>query len=137
MSSTMKTPINSVIKSTEELFESSSNKLTHFLNMMKDFNVIGFALAIIITANIQELANAFIDGIIMPTVNPILEKISTKDATIKIGPIIIKYHTFFTALIKFLVLSILIFIAFEVGLNIQKPVTWVSVRSLAPNVKLN
>ena len=43
---------------------------------MKDFNVIGFALALIISSYLTELSTAFIDGIIIPTIQPVIDKIS-------------------------------------------------------------
>ena len=104
---------------------------------MKDFNVIGFALALIITTNLTELSNAFIDGIIIPTIQPLIDKISDEGSgKIRLGKnIVINYQKFLSSLIKFIVFSILIFIAFSFGISIQKPISWVSVRSVAPGLQ--
>ncbi len=128
--------VSNVAQPLGTLMKHTVSRTDKFLNMMKDFNVIGFALAIIITSNIRELSDAFIDGIILPTIDPFLSKFSNEKSYIKIGPISIQYHKFITALVKFVVLSVLIFIILEFGVNITKPITWVSVRSAAPGVKL-
>ena len=117
---------------------SSFMNLDTFMDLVKDFNVIGFALAIIITSNIQELANAFIDGIILPTIQPLIDSIGGgKNSKLYIGEsIVIDYQKFLSAFIKFIVLSVLIYFAFSFGIQISKPTSWVSVRSVAPGVKL-
>ena len=121
---------------TKSLAKFSQSKLQKFYELMKDFNVIGFALALIITTNLTELSNAFIDGIIIPTIQPLIDKISDEGSgKIRLGKnIVINYQKFLSSLIKFIVFSILIFVAFSLGISIQKPISWVSVRSVAPNL---
>ena len=121
---------------TKSLAKFSQSKLQKFYGLMKDFNVIGFALALIITTNLTELSNAFIDGIIIPTIQPIIDKLSDEGGgKIRLGKnIVINYQKFLSSLIKFIVFSILIFVAFSLGISIQKPISWVSVRSVAPNL---
>ena len=113
-------------------------KIDEFVNLLKDFNVIGFALAIIITSNIKELANAFIDGLILPTIQPLLDSFNSgNESKIYIGnSIVIDYKKFVSALLKFIILSILIYFTITLGIKIKKPITWVSVRNVAPGVKL-
>ena len=111
--------------------------LDDFLNLIKDFNVIGFALALIITANIKELANAFIDGIILPTLQPLLDRFNKGSGKIYLGnSVVIDYQKFVSALLKFIILSVLIYVTLSFGIKISKPTAWVSVRSVAPGVKL-
>ena len=56
-----------------------------FVKLIQDFNVIGFALGIMIGNNVAELANTFIDGIIMPTLEPLLKKAGGKEMTVRVG----------------------------------------------------
>ena len=58
-------------------------------------------MAIIITSNIQELANAFIDGIILPTIQPLIDSIGGgKNSKLYIGEsIVIDYQKFLSAFI--------------------------------------
>ena len=107
-------------------FATSGEKL---YNLMVDFNVIGFALGLIIVQNITELSNAFIEGMVMPSLKPWLDKFSEKNKEIHLfGFIHIHYDKFFAALIKFITLSVLLFIAINFGMNLAKPVQWVAVK---------
>lgn len=108
-----------------------------FIQLMKDFNVIGFALGVMMANNVSELANSFIDGVIMPTIQPVMDRITGEEATgIKIGNISIDLSKFLTSFIKFVALSIVIFLIVQFGFTVTKPISWVSVRSVAPGVKM-
>tara|TARA_B100001093_G_scaffold511885_1_gene580711 strand:+ start:1495 stop:1908 length:414 start_codon:yes stop_codon:yes gene_type:complete len=108
-----------------------------FMQLLKDFNVIGFALGVMMANNVAELANSFIDGIIMPTIKPAMTRVTGEDGTgIQIGNVYIDLTKFLNSFIKFLALSVVIFLIIQFGVNITKPVSWVSVRSVAPGVKL-
>lgn len=121
---------------TKLLTKFSESKIEKFYQVIKDFNVIGFALALIITRNIRELSDALIDGIIMPTIQPLLKKYVEGSGKIRLGKnIVIDYQKFLSSLIKFIVFSLLIFIAFSFGISIKKPTSWVSVRSVAPELR--
>jgi len=110
--------------------------MSDFIKLVKDFNVIGFALGIMIGQNVAELANSFIDGIIMPTLKPFFEKISNKKLNLKIGFINLQLEKFFNAIMKFLALALVIYILLQFGIKLKKPVTWVSVRDVAEGVSL-
>ena len=99
------------------------------IKVISDFNVIGFALGLIIGQNVSELAKTFINGVIMPTLKPILERLtgSKNEFTIEIGGIRIELGEFINALIKFLALSIVIFIMLQFGVSLKKPVQWVKI----------
>jgi large-conductance mechanosensitive channel len=123
-----------VLSNSVELVKESTSSFT---NLMKDFNVIGFALGLIIANNIGELANAFIDGIIMPTLKPILDRVSGGNKTeFKLGSITINLDKLIQSLIKFVAIGIVIYIMIRVGIQISKPIQWVSIREVAEGVKL-
>lgn len=108
-----------------------------FMQLLKDFNVIGFALGVMMANNVAELANSFIDGIIMPTIQPAMNRVTGEDGTgVQVGSVYIDLTKFLNSFIKFLALSLVIFLIIQFGVNITKPVSWVSVRSVAPGVKL-
>ena len=114
----------------------ASEGINAFIKLLKDFNVIGFALGVMIGNNAAELANSFIDGIIMPTLEPILKKMSGKHMTLKIGGLTLHLEKFVNALMKFLAMALVIFLLLQFGVKMTKPVTWVSVRSVADGVSL-
>tara|TARA_B110000208_G_scaffold23634_1_gene30210 strand:- start:14810 stop:15226 length:417 start_codon:yes stop_codon:yes gene_type:complete len=112
----------------------SEQNMQKFIKLIQDYNVIGFALGIMVGQNVAELANSFIDGIIMPTLEPILAKFGGKKMSVQIGGITFHLGKFFQALLKFLALSIVIYTLLQLGIQMKKPVQWVSIRSLADNV---
>lgn len=113
--------------------EESVNK---FMTLIKDFNVIGFALGVMVGNQAADLADAIIQGIIMPTIEPVLNKVGGKDVTVRLGGIVIHLEKFISAFIKFLALAMIIYALMSAGVQITKPVSWVSVRSVADGVKL-
>ena len=109
-----------------------------FVNLLKDFNVIGFALALMMANSVSELANSFIDTVIMPSIQPVIDRVSGEEgaASFQIGSLYVDLTKFVQAIIKFLALATVIFIVIQFGVKISKPVSWVSVRSVASGVKL-
>lgn len=114
----------------------ADQEVNKFLQLIKDFNVIGFALGVLVGNQAAELADAIIDGIIMPTIQPALDKIGGENLTLNIGGIQIHLQKFIAAFIKFISLAVVIYMLMSVGVTITKPVSWVSVRSVADGVKL-
>ena len=114
----------------------ATESVNKFIKLIQDFNVIGFALGIMIGNNVAELANSFIDGVIMPTIDPILKKAGGKDMTINVGGLTFHLEKFIQAIMKFIGISIVIFVLLQLGVNMSKPVSWVSVRSVADGVKM-
>ncbi len=107
-----------------------------FLQLIKDFNVIGFALGVMVGNQAADLADAIIQGIIMPTIQPALDKVGGENLTVNIGGIKIHLSKFISAFIKFLALALIIYLLMTVGVSITKPVSWVSIREVAPGVKM-
>ena len=107
-----------------------------FVKLIQDFNVIGFALGIMIGNNVAELANTFIDGIIMPTLEPLLKKAGGKEMTVRIGGLTFHLEKFVQAIMKFIGISIVIFVLLQFGINMNKPVTWVSIRSVKDGLEI-
>ena len=119
--------MSAAVKATGQLLDSSGNAINSFLKLFKDFNVIGFVLGLLIANGVAEIAQAFIDGIIMPTAKPILDRISSKSAEVRIGGFTLHLEKFLKAIFKFMALTLIIFLLVNVGVNMNKPVTWVRV----------
>ena len=124
---------NNVVNATGEAAVEGVNQ---FVKLLKDFNVIGFALGVMIGNNAAELANSFIDGIIMPTLEPALKRMSGKSMTVNIGGLTFHLEKFFNALMKFFAMALVIFVLLQFGIQMTKPVSWVSVRSVADGVRM-
>ena len=107
-----------------------------FVKLIQDFNVIGFALGIMIGNNVAELANSFIDGIIMPTLEPVMKRAAGKNMTVKVGGLTFQLEKFVQAIMKFIGISVVIFVLLQFGINMNKPVTWVSIRSVKDGLEI-
>lgn len=107
------------------------------MKVLTDFNVIGFALGVLMANASKDLANSVIDGVIMPTLQPGLDSITPQGkATLRIGSIEINLEKLITALIRFICLGLVVYLLIKVGIKMTKPTTWVSIRSVAPGVSL-
>ena len=103
-----------------------------YVAFFRNFNVLGLAIGLMIGSNLKEVAGDFIDGIIMPFVKPLLATVT--------GGRELKFHVPGTEVeldldkvtassIKFAALSVIIFVMLQLGVQIKKPVQWVSVRN--------
>ena len=113
------------------------NELDSLLKVMKDFNIIGFALGVLMANAGADFANAIIDGIIMPTLKPLIDRITPKGkASLRVGSIEIDLEKLLQALIKFFALVLVVYLLIKVGIQMSKPVQWVSIREVAEGVSL-
>jgi len=104
------------------------------MEFFSKFNVLGLAIGLMIGSNLKDVANDFIDDMLMPFVEPLLLlTIGKKDNGIKFTipntSITIDLKRVSSSLIKFAVLSFIIFIMLQFGIQLKKPVQWVSVRN--------
>lgn len=120
--------------------EASSNiagkAVGDFAKLFKDFNVIGFVLGLLVANGVAEIAQAFIDGVIMPTAQPLLNKVSSQNAEIRLGGFILHLEKFLGAIFKFLVLAVVIFILMQVGVKMSRPITWVRIEEVKDGLKM-
>jgi len=105
-----------------------------YMDFFSKFNVLGLAIGLMIGSNLKDVANDFIDDILMPFVEPLLLlAIGKKDNGIKFTipntSITIDLKRVSSSLIKFAALSFIIFIMLQFGIQLKKPVQWVSVRN--------
>mgnify|MGYP006083867271 CR=1 FL=1 len=119
-----------------KIITETENAVGSFYKVLKDFNVIGFVLGLLIANSVAEIANSFIDGIIMPSIKPLLDKMGSKKTTVKIGGLDIHLTQFFKSILKFLVLAIIIFILLQLGIKMSRPLTWVRVEQIKDGLKL-
>lgn len=104
---------------------SSLYTIIQFVNFLKDNNVISSAIASVISERVSDLVDAFISGFILP----ILEQdndgdgkadiVALENKTINIGKIKLKSGKFIVALIKFIIITYVIFIISKVINNVK------------------
>ena len=120
----------------EKTVEAASGALSDFGHLLKNFNVVGFALGLLIANSVAAMATAFIEGILMPTVQPALDKVTSKEAHITIGSVTIKLDKFIQSVLKFVMISVVIFVLMKLGVSMTKPVTWVRIVGNKPDLNL-
>ena len=114
-----------------------STNVNAYTKLLADFNVFGLALGFVVANNVTLLANAFIDDVVMPSVKPALERVSkgSENLEIEIGSVKVQLGSFIQKLIRFFVLSVVIYLAVSFGVNMNKPTQWVEVRNWPASMK--
>ena len=109
-----------------------TNMFNKYVEFFANFNVLGLAIGLMIGSNLKEVAGDFIDGLIMPFIKPILGTFTGgRDLKFKVPgtDVQLDLDKVTASSIKFGALSVIIFIMLQLGVQIKKPVQWVSVRN--------
>jgi large-conductance mechanosensitive channel len=126
-----------------------SNGTNSIGKIMVDFNVIGVALGVLIGNNIVDLVNALNEGVIMPSIQPFLDRLqistnkdkdidTTEDSDNSKGGIKFDLNSLFTPLIKFITISLIVLVFLNLGTSLlDTPSTNVVIIGVEPGVKLN
>ena len=82
-----------------------------FMKFLKEYGVIGLAIAVIIGGKANELIKAIVDGLLMPFLAPILAAAGGdwQTAKLAVGPFEFAVGAVLAALINFLVVAFLVF----------------------------
>lgn len=83
--------------------------LKEFLDFLKQYGIIGLAIAVIIGGKLNALVTTAVDGILMPVVTFFVPGGGWRTATLDLGPIHFLLGPFFGALIDFLIVAVVIF----------------------------
>ena len=109
-----------------------TNMFNKYIDFFSNFNVLGLAIGLMIGSNLKEVAGDFIDGLVMPFIKPILASITGgKDLKFSVPgtDVELNLEKVTASSIKFAALSVIIFVMLQLGVQIKKPVQWVSVRN--------
>jgi large conductance mechanosensitive channel len=94
--------------------------------MLQDFkkfvtkgNVLDLAVAVIIGVAFGLLVNSFVKDIVMPIIGAIVGKPSFNDLTLGIGDGVIRYGSFLTLLVNFLIIAFVLFLIVEAAEKLQ------------------
>ena len=95
--------------------------------MIKEFrdfvmrgNVLDLAVAVILGVSFAAVVNAFTDGILMALVAALFGKPSFDNLTLGIGDGVIRYGTFLTALVTFLIIAFVLFLIVRTAGRFQR-----------------
>ena len=83
--------------------------LKEFMDFLKQYGVIGLAIAVIIGGKLNALISATVDGILMPVITFFIPGGEWRSATLNVGPFHFLLGPFFGALIDFLIVAWIVF----------------------------
>jgi large conductance mechanosensitive channel len=80
-----------------------------FIAFLKQYGIIGLAIAVIIGGKLNALITATVDGILMPLITFFIPGGQWRTATLDLGPIKFLLGPFFGALIDFVIVALFVF----------------------------
>ena len=83
--------------------------MKEFLDFLKQYGVIGLAIAVIIGGKLNALIGTMVDGILMPIITFFIPGGTWRTATLDVGPFHFLLGPFFGALVDFLVVAWIVF----------------------------
>jgi large conductance mechanosensitive channel len=84
--------------------------LKEFSKFLKEYKIIGLGLAFIMGAASTSLVKSLVNDMIMPIITPLIFGESWKNATLEIGPVVLKWGSFLAELINFTILAFIVFL---------------------------
>ena len=85
-------------------------QILEFRDFLREYALIGMALAFIMGGATKELVNSLVKDIIMPFIVPVMPGELWQEASFMLGSIVIKWGSFVSALLNFLILAWVVFI---------------------------
>jgi len=80
-----------------------------FKDFLKEYAIVGMAIAFIMGGATKELVQSLVNDIVMPFINPIIPGGNWAEASFEIGSIVIKWGPFLSALLNFIILALVVF----------------------------
>lgn len=84
--------------------------IKEFKEFLKEYKIIGLAIAFIMGVAATSLVKSLVDNIIMPIVTPFIPGAAWRTAVWKLGPISIGWGAFLAELINFIILAFVVFL---------------------------
>jgi large conductance mechanosensitive channel len=81
-----------------------------FLEFLKQYGIIGLAIAVIIGGKLNALVTSTVDGILMPIITFFIPGGTWRTTTLDLGPFHFLLGPFFGALIDFLIVALIVFL---------------------------
>lgn len=83
--------------------------LTEFKDFLKEYKVVGVAVAFIMAAASTDLVKSLVNNVIMPIITPFIPGGAWETAKVTLGPIVLGLGAFVGSLINFLILAFVVF----------------------------
>ena len=83
--------------------------MKEFIGFLKQYGVIGLAIAVIIGGKLNDLVKATVDGILMPVVTAFIPGGEWRTVVVNVGPVKFLFGPFIGAMIDFIIVAVLVF----------------------------
>ena len=91
-----------------------------FKEFLKEYKVIGLAVALVIGLASVALVNSVVNNLVMPIITPFIPGGAWQTATFSLGPIVIGWGALLGAIINFIVISFVVFFVSKYALKKDK-----------------
>jgi large conductance mechanosensitive channel len=102
------------------VIKKSLSVVNEFKDFLKEYKVIGLAIAVIMGFAANTLVKSLVDNIVMPIISPFIPGGDWQNAVLNIGPIALGWGAFLAALIYFVILAWVIFLIAKFMLKEEK-----------------
>lgn len=84
--------------------------MREFHTFLKEYKVIGLAVGVVIGLAATNLVKATVDNIVMPLLTPFIPGGAWETATWTIGPVVLGWGAFLSAVLNFLIIAWVVFL---------------------------
>ena len=94
--------------------------LKEFKNFIFRGNLLDLATAVILGVAFNAVVQALVDGVLMPLIAAVVGKPNFDELTLGIGDGVVRYGTFLTQLVNFLIVAAVIFVILKAATRAQR-----------------
>ena len=84
--------------------------MKEFMDFLKEYKVVGLAIAFIIGVAATALVKSLVENIVMPLITSFIPGGGWKTATFSLGPVVIGWGAFLGEVINFIVIAVVVFV---------------------------
>lgn len=84
--------------------------LKEFKEFLEEYKVMGIAIGIVMGLATVALVNSLVNNIIMPIITPFIPGGAWEQATLILGPIVLRWGAFLGAFINFVIIAFVVFL---------------------------
>lgn|SRR3989338_7801937 len=94
--------------------------ISEFKEFLREYKIIGLAVALIIGLAATSLIKSIVDNLIMPLITPFIAGGAWQTATFSMGPIVIGWGTLLGAIINFIIIAFVVFLIAKYALKEER-----------------
>jgi large conductance mechanosensitive channel len=83
--------------------------IAEFKEFLKEYKIMALAIAFIIGVALTALISSLVNDIVMPVITPFIPGGAWKEATLTLGPVVMKIGSFLGAIINFIIIALVVF----------------------------